>query len=129
MIKKPWTKRSLPLVTSLSKYGQGLFAFDPTVSPYGVFTNDDLFKKLGLTVPQTFSQLLEVCQKAKAAGTVAVQLGGVGGNRGLEPAHGPGGRDRVRQGRTLGRRSESGNGELRRNDRLARRTAGVRRYV
>jgi raffinose/stachyose/melibiose transport system substrate-binding protein len=79
MLKKPWTKRSLPIVTSLSKYGQGLFAFDPTVSPYGVFTNDELFKKLGLTVPQTFAQLLDVCQKAKAAGTVAVQIGGIGG--------------------------------------------------
>ncbi len=76
MIKKPWVKRSLPLVTSLSKYGQGLFAFEPTVGPDGVFANDDLFAKLGLKVPQTFAQLLAVCQKAKSAGTVAVLLPG-----------------------------------------------------
>ena len=33
-------------------------------------------RKLGLKVPQTFSQLLEVCQKAKADGTAAVILAG-----------------------------------------------------
>jgi raffinose/stachyose/melibiose transport system substrate-binding protein len=76
MVKKPWTKRSLPLVTSLNKYGPGLFSFTPIVAPHGVFTNDDLFKKLGLKIPQTFSQLLAICQKAKAAGTAAVILPG-----------------------------------------------------
>jgi raffinose/stachyose/melibiose transport system substrate-binding protein len=78
MVDKPWAKRSLPLMTSLDKYGQGLFAFTPTISPYGIFTNDDLFRKLGLKVPQTFSQLLAVCQKAKAAGTAAIILPGAG---------------------------------------------------
>jgi raffinose/stachyose/melibiose transport system substrate-binding protein len=76
MVKKPWAKRSVPMVTSLDKYGQGLFAFTPIVSLFGVFTNDDLFKKLGLKVPQTFPQLLDVCRKAKAAGTSAVILPG-----------------------------------------------------
>ena len=76
MVKKPWVKRSLPLVTSLDKVGQGLYAFEPTVSPFGVFTNDDRFKQLGLKVPQTFPQLLDVCRKAKAAGTPAVLLAG-----------------------------------------------------
>ena len=52
-----------------------LRASSPTVSPFGIFTNDTLFKKLGLTVPQTFSQLLGVCQKAKADGTSAMVLG------------------------------------------------------
>ena len=76
MVNKPWVKWSLPLVTSAEKHGQGLFTFEPTVSAYGIFTNDALFKQLGLKVPQTFSQLLEVCQKAKAAGTVAVLFPG-----------------------------------------------------
>ena len=76
MVKKPWVKWSLPLVTSLDKYGQGLFAFTPQVAPYAIFTNDGLFSKLGLKIPQTFSQLLDVCQKAKAAGTAAVILPG-----------------------------------------------------
>ncbi len=75
LVKEPWANRSLPLVTSVDKYGQGLFAFTPQVDPFGVFTNDGLFKKLGLSVPQTFSQLLTVCQKAKADGTAAMVLG------------------------------------------------------
>ena len=47
MINKPWVKRSLPLATSLDKYGQGLFAFTPDVSPFAIFTNDGLFRQLG----------------------------------------------------------------------------------
>jgi raffinose/stachyose/melibiose transport system substrate-binding protein len=76
MIDKPWAKRSLPLITSLDKYHQGLFAFEPIVSPHGIFTNDGLFAKLGLKVPQTFSQLLAVCKRAQADGTWAITLPG-----------------------------------------------------
>jgi raffinose/stachyose/melibiose transport system substrate-binding protein len=76
MVDKPWVRWSIPLVTSLDKYGAALYAFAPTVQLYGVFTNDALFRKLGLKVPQTFSQLLDLCAKAKADGTVAVILDG-----------------------------------------------------
>jgi raffinose/stachyose/melibiose transport system substrate-binding protein len=41
-----------------------------------VFTNDALFAKLGLKVPQTFAQLLSLCRKASAAGTPAFILAG-----------------------------------------------------
>jgi raffinose/stachyose/melibiose transport system substrate-binding protein len=78
MVGTKWPSRSIPLVTSASKYGQGLFVFSPGVSMFGAFTNDTLFKKLGLTVPQTFSQLLAVCQKAKTDGVTAVLLGANG---------------------------------------------------
>jgi raffinose/stachyose/melibiose transport system substrate-binding protein len=74
MIDKPWVKWSLPLVTSVEKLNGALYAFQPFVSPYGVFTNDGLFAKLGLKVPQTFSQLLAVCKKAQADGTEAIDL-------------------------------------------------------
>ena len=76
MVNKPWTRRSLPLVVSASKLRQVLYLFLPVVSPMGMFTNDTLFHKLGLTVPQTFAQLLSVCEKAKAAGTVAMLFPG-----------------------------------------------------
>jgi raffinose/stachyose/melibiose transport system substrate-binding protein len=76
MVAVPWAKRSLAAVISRDKYGEGLFAFTPGVSFGGVFTNDGLFAKLGLKVPQTFAQLLAVCQKAKADGTAAVILNG-----------------------------------------------------
>jgi raffinose/stachyose/melibiose transport system substrate-binding protein len=75
LVKEPWVKRSLPFVTSADKYGPGLLAFTPVVNPEGMFTNDDLFKTLGLTVPQTFPQLLTLCQRAKADGTSAIVIG------------------------------------------------------
>jgi raffinose/stachyose/melibiose transport system substrate-binding protein len=76
MINVPWAKRSLPLVTSMSKVGPVLFGFEPVIQAVGMFTNDALFAKLGLKVPQTFPQLLDVCQQAKTAGTVAMLLPG-----------------------------------------------------
>src|SRR5262249_11465345 len=77
---EPWTRWSVPIVTSLGKYGPGLYAFEPALTPHGLFTNDALFRKLGLKVPETFSQLLSVCKAAKANGTVAVvfNAGGAG---------------------------------------------------
>jgi raffinose/stachyose/melibiose transport system substrate-binding protein len=80
MLEVPWAKRSrsIPAATSASKYGQGLFVFSPTVTFEGIFTNDDTFKRLGLQVPQTFSQLLAVCAKAKAAGVTPMLLGANG---------------------------------------------------
>jgi raffinose/stachyose/melibiose transport system substrate-binding protein len=72
MIKKPWVKWSVSWVVSLDKDGPNLYAFTPQIAPMGMFTNDDLFKKLGLKVPQTFTQLLDLCRKARSAGTVAM---------------------------------------------------------
>jgi raffinose/stachyose/melibiose transport system substrate-binding protein len=76
LVAEPWAGRSVPMVTSLDKYGKGLFAFTPEVAPFGVWTNDDRFKQLGIKVPQTFPQLLAVCEKAKSVGTSAVILSG-----------------------------------------------------
>jgi raffinose/stachyose/melibiose transport system substrate-binding protein len=76
MIDKPWAKRSLRLVTSLEKLNGALYAFQPIFSPYGVFTNDGLFAKLGLKVPRIFSQLLAVCKEAQADGTWAMDISG-----------------------------------------------------
>jgi raffinose/stachyose/melibiose transport system substrate-binding protein len=75
MIDKPWVTWSMPAVTSLDKHDGALYAFEPLVTPHGIFTNDSLFAKLGLKVPQTFSQLLAVCKTAQADGTVAMELG------------------------------------------------------
>jgi ABC-type glycerol-3-phosphate transport system substrate-binding protein len=76
MVDKPWTKRSVPLVTSLDKYGRALYSFTPTLGVFGMFTNDDLFGRLGLEIPQTFPQLLDLCRKAQAVGAVAYMLPG-----------------------------------------------------
>ncbi len=82
LVNVPWAKRSLPSLTSLSKYGKGLYVFEPQISPYGVFTNNALFAKLGLKVPQTFAQLLDVCRKAKAAGIPALIQDGASSDTG-----------------------------------------------
>jgi raffinose/stachyose/melibiose transport system substrate-binding protein len=74
MIGVPWAKRQPRLLTSLEKHGAGLFAFTAGVSAFGMFTDDPLFARLGLKVPETFAQLLAVCQKAKVDGTIAVEL-------------------------------------------------------
>jgi raffinose/stachyose/melibiose transport system substrate-binding protein len=78
LVNATWPRWSLPLVTSLGKYGPGLYAFEPSLNPYGMITNDALFAKLGLKVPQTFSQLLAVCRQATADGTIAVLFNGGG---------------------------------------------------
>jgi raffinose/stachyose/melibiose transport system substrate-binding protein len=74
MVKKPWATRDHPLVTSYSKYGKNLYIFSPVLTFDGLWTNDTLFSKLGLKVPQTFPQLLDTCAKAKAAGTIPLLL-------------------------------------------------------
>jgi raffinose/stachyose/melibiose transport system substrate-binding protein len=76
MGRRPWAKRTLPFVTAKSKWGGSLVAFEPTLQPFGLVTNDSLFRQLRLKVPQTFSQLLDVCREAKAAGTAAVVFAG-----------------------------------------------------
>src|SRR5262249_56908280 len=76
---RPWLKGSAREVTAAEKHEKVLFAYTPIVSPASIFTNDDLFRKLGLSIPRTFPQLLRVCRQAKAAGTVAYMLPGGGG--------------------------------------------------
>jgi raffinose/stachyose/melibiose transport system substrate-binding protein len=76
MLRAPWTRWSPRLLISLDKYGQGLFAFTPGFSVFGVFTDNALFSRLGMPVPQTFSQLLTLCQKEHSAGAITVELGG-----------------------------------------------------
>ncbi len=76
MIDKPWIKRSVRRVTSIFKYGQGLYGFSFGGTFEGVFTNNDLFHTLGLKVPQTFAQLLSLCRQAEADGTAAIVMDG-----------------------------------------------------
>jgi raffinose/stachyose/melibiose transport system substrate-binding protein len=79
LVDEPWVKRSLPLVISLSKVGRVLYGFEKGVAPYGVFSNDTLFRKLGLTIPRTSPELLSLCEKARANGTAAFVLAGMNG--------------------------------------------------
>jgi raffinose/stachyose/melibiose transport system substrate-binding protein len=74
LVKAPWVKRSPRILVSADKFGQGLFIFSSSVLFEGLYTNDDMFRKLGLQVPQTFQQLLALCGKARADGTIPLLL-------------------------------------------------------
>jgi len=78
MPNKPWAKRSNSIAISTSKYGGGLFVYSPAITFEGLWTNDSLFESLGLKIPQTFPQLLDVCRKGKARGTTPVILAASG---------------------------------------------------
>jgi len=74
MPAKPWARRSTSISISASKYGEGLYVYSPVVTFEGLWTNDSMFKKLRLKVPQTFPQVLDVCRKARALGAVPMLL-------------------------------------------------------
>jgi raffinose/stachyose/melibiose transport system substrate-binding protein len=74
MLRKAWAKTLDPRVLSYSKVGPTLFVFEPTIVFDGLLTNDTMFEKLGLRVPQTFRELLGFCRKARAAGTIPVLM-------------------------------------------------------
>ena len=44
-------------------------------STYGILVNNDLFEKEGLTVPETYSELLSVCEQLKEKGYVSPVMG------------------------------------------------------
>jgi len=74
MPAKPWAKRSTSISISTSKYGAGLYVYSPVVTFEGLWINESMFKELGLKVPETFSQVLAVCRKARARGKVPMLL-------------------------------------------------------
>jgi len=48
------------------------FAIPFTAVSHGVFYNKDIFKELGLSIPESWSDFLSVCKKIKAAGYIPV---------------------------------------------------------
>lgn len=66
----------LALIQQRDGFKGKLYAYTPGVLTYGLWVNQTLFKKLGLSIPTTFPQLLNVCRKAKAAGVIPMALGG-----------------------------------------------------
>ena len=67
---------------ALDKYGQGLFAFEPTLSAVRDVDERRPVREARAEGSATFSQLLAVCRKAKAAGTVPLLVPGLNATRG-----------------------------------------------
>jgi len=80
MIGKAWARTLDSRVLSYSKYGPTLFMYLPSVVFDGLLTNDTRLKQLGLKIPQTFTQLIDFCRKARAAGHVPLMLTAQGSN-------------------------------------------------
>jgi raffinose/stachyose/melibiose transport system substrate-binding protein len=77
--KRPWAKRiatfAKPLVTLNGKvYG---WVMAPTTGPVVVY-NKGLFRRLGLTVPKTFAQLLGLCRSIRQKAPDDIPLGILG---------------------------------------------------
>ena len=90
LVNEQWikAKRTIPIINSLNKVGQALYAFEPSVVPFGMWTNQDMLKSLGVTVPKTYSALLTLCTKLHGQGvtTVIEPLGDTNATGGLVKA-------------------------------------------
>jgi raffinose/stachyose/melibiose transport system substrate-binding protein len=80
LVGKAWAKKLDPRVLSMTKYGSTLYMFEPTAVFDGLLTNDTKLKQLGLKIPQTFTQLLAFCHKARAAGHIPLMLTALSSN-------------------------------------------------
>jgi raffinose/stachyose/melibiose transport system substrate-binding protein len=80
MVGKAWAKSLDPRVLTYSKSGPTLYMYLPTAVFDGLLTNDTMFRQLGLKVPQTFSQLLALCRRQGASGTIPLLLTAQGSN-------------------------------------------------
>jgi len=63
--------------------GGKLYSLPNSVNTYGVFYSKKVLQRLGVPVPTSFAQLVEVMDKAKAAGMYA----SVTGNKGWKPVN------------------------------------------
>jgi raffinose/stachyose/melibiose transport system substrate-binding protein len=66
-----WADRMQPIALAQGTFDGHLYGIANSLEFAGVFYNKDLFTKLGLSVPQTYDDMLALCQKAKDNGLVA----------------------------------------------------------
>jgi raffinose/stachyose/melibiose transport system substrate-binding protein len=68
---RPWVKRVGGIKADASYKGK-VYGFPAGLVPAGVFYNGNLFKQLGLKVPTTFTQFVNICKRITAAGKTPV---------------------------------------------------------
>jgi raffinose/stachyose/melibiose transport system substrate-binding protein len=64
----PWVKRIYPPAVAGASYKKKVYAWPTTIVTYDTLYNPALLKQLGLKLPTSFAQVLQLCKKITAAG-------------------------------------------------------------
>jgi len=73
--KYNWDDRIYPIAKSQGTFDGKIYGIPTELEFIGVFYNKTAFDKLGLSVPKTYEDLLNICQKATAAGYIPMAFG------------------------------------------------------
>jgi raffinose/stachyose/melibiose transport system substrate-binding protein len=73
--KQPFAKREPAGIKAVTHVGGKLYFVPPAYSGIGAIYNMNTLSKIGAQPPTTWSQVLDLCDKAKAAGIAAYSLG------------------------------------------------------
>lgn len=71
----PWVKRTGTTANSLVSYNGKVYALNSYQNPTGVEYNVDLMKKLKVSPPTTFSQMLDFCKTVSGKGVIPIAIG------------------------------------------------------
>ena len=73
---KGWNDRIFGWTKEQTTSSSGIvYGIGNEVESIGYFYNKDIFNELGVDVPQTYAEFLQICDKAKAAGYIPVAFG------------------------------------------------------
>ncbi len=71
---EPWAGDIADSAKSVTSFEGKLYALPNDLAALGVYYNKEVFEKLGLAVPTTYDEFLEICEKIKASGMNAIAL-------------------------------------------------------
>ena len=78
-----WNEKIFPWSKPFTTLGGNTYGVADELEFIGVFYNKEIFEKEGLSVPQTFEEFLDVCDKLKSAGYIPIAFA----NQGKFPAY------------------------------------------
>ncbi|MDJ1115091.1 ABC transporter substrate-binding protein [Microbacterium dauci] len=75
-----WVEHQIDTVRNLADQSDGrTYSFVPEVNSGGVFYNTDIFEEVGVEVPETWDEFLDVVETIRAAGITPLSVGGKDG--------------------------------------------------
>ncbi len=69
-----WDQRIFPWTKARTTFDGKVYGIGNELEFYGAYYNKNLFDQLGLTIPQTYDDLLAMCQVAKDNGLIAISF-------------------------------------------------------